>query len=152
MSYIGIDPGVAGGLAFIGESGIVVASRMPETDADLLELLREWGHSPRPFAVLEFVRSSPQMGVRSAFTFGRGYGAIRMALAAAAIPFAEVTPGKWQAAMGCRTKGDKHVTKRRAQELFPSVKVTNYVADALLLAAYCRIEHNQNNSWPLGYD
>ena len=36
------------------------------------------------------------------------------------------------------SKGDKNVTKRRAQELFPGARVTHAVADALLLAEYCR--------------
>jgi hypothetical protein len=34
------------------------------------------------------------------------------------------------------TKGDKNVSKRKAQELFPQIKVNHYIADALLIAAY----------------
>jgi len=40
--------------------------------------------------------------------------------------------------MGCMTKGDKNVSKRKAQELFPSMKVTHASADALLIAEYGR--------------
>jgi hypothetical protein len=40
--------------------------------------------------------------------------------------------------MSCLTKGDKNVTKSRAQELFPEVKVTHAIADALLIAEYGR--------------
>jgi hypothetical protein len=36
------------------------------------------------------------------------------------------------------TKGDKNVSKRRAQELFPQLKVTHATADALLIAEYGR--------------
>jgi hypothetical protein len=36
--------------------------------------------------------------------------------------------------MKCRTGGDKNISKARAQELFPRVKVTHKNADALLLA------------------
>ena len=61
-----------------------------------------------------------------------------MALIAAGIPFETVTPAKWQGAMGCRTKGDKNVTKRKAQDLFPGVKVTHAIADALLIAEWGR--------------
>ena len=78
------------------------------------------------------------MGVKSAFTFGQGFGHIEMALTAAGIPFERVSPQKWQKAMGCLTKGDKNVSKRRAQELFPHLKVTHATADALLIAAYGR--------------
>jgi hypothetical protein len=59
-----------------------------------------------------------------------------MALVASGIPFERVTPAKWQRELGCLTKGDKNVTKRKAQELFPDVKVTHANADALLLATW----------------
>ncbi len=77
-------------------------------------------------------------GVTSMFTFGMGYGGLRMALIAAAIPFVEVTPQSWQKAIGCLTQGDKNVSKAKAQQLFPTVKVTHAVADALLLAEWRR--------------
>jgi hypothetical protein len=59
-----------------------------------------------------------------------------MALTAAGIPFERVRPQKWQQAMGCMTKGDKNVSKRRAQELYPQLKITHATADALLIATY----------------
>ena len=61
-----------------------------------------------------------------------------MALCAATIPYEEVTPQKWQKALGCRTGGDKNVSKARAQALFPLQNITHAIADALLLAEYCR--------------
>lgn len=142
--YVGIDPGKGGGIAVLFEDGNVLNTiKMPQTEQDLLDALATLGFGVRSGsaparAVLERVSSSPQMGVVSAFTFGKGYGALRMALAATGIPFDEVTPGKWQQVMGCRTKGDKNVSKRRAQELFPHQKITHAIADALLLAEYCR--------------
>lgn len=140
MRYIGLDPGVGGGIAVLNSfGGLLKAVRMPQTDQDILACLSDGEGASEPArAALEFVRSSPQMGVVSAFTFGRGYGGLRMALVAQYIQFDEVRPQVWQKALGCLTKGDKHVTKARAQELFPHVKVTNYIADALLLAEYCR--------------
>jgi hypothetical protein len=59
-----------------------------------------------------------------------------MALTAAGIPFERVRPQAWQKAMGCMSKGDKNITKRKAQELFPQIKVTHATADALLIATY----------------
>lgn len=146
MIYIGIDPGKSGGIAAVWPNRMICrAERMPSTEGDVLALLTqlvdagmESGGDPGCFAVLERVASSPQMGVVSAFTFGQGYGALRMALHAAGIPFDAVTPGKWQQLMGCRSKGDKNVTKRRAQELWPRFAVTHATADALLLADYAR--------------
>ena len=122
MIYIGIDPGVGGGIAMINECGVVLtAMKMPATERDLLEGFNDAfiqgrvdGDRLRPCrAVLERVGASPQMGVVSAFTFGKGYGALLMALTAARIPFDQVAPAKWQQAMGCRSGGDKNVTKRR---------------------------------------
>lgn len=138
--YIGLDPGVSGGVAALDADGNARAvARMPETEADVLALLRSLSGR----AVLEFVRAMPRQGVSSTFKFGMGYGGLRMALVAAGIPFDEVTPLKWQRALGCLSKGDKNVTKRRAQELFPGVRVTHAISDALLLAEYCR-------RWSLG--
>jgi hypothetical protein len=144
MIFLGIDVGLAGGIAIIDScGGVLAAVRMPETDADLYRTLSGWTKSPElaaveARAVLEKVHSSPQMGVASAFSFGRGYGACRMALTATGIPFDEVTPFKWQRRLECLSGGDKNVTKARAQQLFPHVKVTHYIADALLLAEFCR--------------
>lgn len=134
--FIGIDPGKSGGMAIIDREGrYVAACRMPDSDSEVLDVFKAW---PSARAVLEFVRSSPQMGVASAFTFGCSYGALKMALAAAGVPYNEVTPLKWQRALGCLTKGDKNVSKARATQLFPGIKVTHAIGDALLLAEYCR--------------
>jgi len=145
MTTIGIDPGKNGGIAWI-QDGKPCVEKMPDTLQDLWELFREITYEisviddaiiPQHFhAYLEQVSSSPQMGVVSAFTFGRGYGNLEMALTAAGIPFERVRPQVWQKAMGCMSKGDKNVTKARAQELFPSLKITHSTADALLIASY----------------
>lgn len=136
--HIGIDPGLSGGIAFIPASGEPWAHKMPETDRDLIDLLRDSINLFDARATLEFVSSSPQMGVKSAFTFGEGYGRLQMALTALGVPYERVRPQAWQKAMGCLTKGDKNVSKRRAQELFPAIKVTHSIADALLIAEYAR--------------
>lgn len=140
--YIGIDPGQSGGIAVLHTNGCVLAAvKMPATDADLLTFLGAYNPikpKVRSYAMLELVRSSPQMGVTSAFTFGQGYGAVRMALLAESIRFCEVTPKKWQTAMRCLTGGNKNVSKDRAQKMFPRLTVTHALADALLLAEYCR--------------
>jgi len=136
--YIGIDPGLSGGVAFVPESGTPWAHKMPETDRDLIDLLRDSIRDMEARATLELVHSSPQMGVKSAFTFGEGYGRLQMALTALGVPYERVRPQAWQKAMGCLTKGDKNVSKRRAQELFPTLKVTHAIADALLIAEFLK--------------
>ena len=138
MAYIGVDPGAGGGLVALDPNGIVLSvARMPETERDVLDWLREWA-DPAGAAVIERVQPMPRSmcGVIGGFKLGCSYGKLLMALTAAGVPFAEVRPQKWQAAMGCMSRGDKNVTKRRAQQLFPGVKVTHATADALLLALW----------------
>jgi len=152
MLHIGIDPGVNGGIVFRDDSRVVCMAAMPKTDADVFALLTE--HQTRvPFcrAMIERVHSSPQMGVVSAFTFGRGVGALHMALHAAYIPFDEVSPRTWQKAMGVIYPKDstqtqrKNLAKARAQQLFPTEHITHATADALLLAEYCRLTWHSRN-------
>ena len=149
MITIGIDVGKSGGIAWIDETGKACVEKMPDTLKDLWELIEKdilhatgnlhFGNSTRNCkAYLEQISSSPQMGVVSAFTFGNGYGHLEMALTAAGIPFERVRPQVWQKAMGCLTKGDKNVSKRKAQELFPHLKITHATADACLIAEYGR--------------
>lgn len=140
---IGIDPGANGGIAWIDYNGKACVEKIPETLQDLWELLCDITSYPKSSidgrsykAYIEQVASSPQMGVVSAFSFGRGYGNLEMALTAAGIPFERVRPQVWQKALGCMTKGDKNVSKSKAQELFPDRKVTHATADALLIAYY----------------
>ena len=141
-TIIGVDPGANGGIAWITD-GKACVEKMPDTLQDLWELIRDITNHPRSSldgrkykAYIEQVSSSPQMGVVSAFSFGRGYGNLEMALTAAGVPFERVRPQVWQKALGCMTKGDKNVSKRKAQELFPDRKVTHATADALLIAYY----------------
>lgn len=139
MKSIGIDPGKLGALALLDDDGrLLDIVKMPATERDLLDVLRDFKAQGADRAYLERVHSSPQMGVVSAFTFGQGYGSLRTALAAIEIPFDEVLPSRWQATMKCRTKGNKNVTKRRAQELWPGEKIPHWKADALLLAEFGR--------------
>lgn len=150
MIFIGIDPGKHGGVAVVDEIGNVIAvDPIPETDSDLFELLfnhkaaADADHDP-VFAVLECVRSSPQMGVKSAFTFGCVYGAVKMALTAARIPCDEAVPRRWQPVVGvvyppkATYTARKNISKARAQQVFPGHRITHATADALLIAEYCR--------------
>jgi hypothetical protein len=149
MTIIGIDPGTNGGIAWITD-GKPCVEKMPNTLQDLWDLIQDIRTAASPplgvgetkaMAYLEQVHSSPQMGVVSAFTFGNGFGHLEMALTAAGIPFTRVRPQVWQKELGCLTKGDKNISKRKAQELFPSMKVNHYVADALLIAEYGTKQH-----------
>lgn len=145
--FLGIDPGGSGGFAILDRKGAVVdASKMPETESDVNEYVREFAPRIR-MAMIEAVHSMPKQGVASSFTFGKNYGGLRMALIAHGVPFVAITPQAWQKDMGCilpthsgqrRGTEKKNHAKARAQELFPAQKITHAVADALLIAEYLR--------------
>ena len=142
MTTIGIDAGKNGGIAWIAD-GKACVEKMPDTLQDLWELVQDiqranviWPDRTPCRAYIEQVASSPQMGVKSAFSFGQGFGHLEMALTASGISFERIRPQVWQKSLGCMTGGDKNITKRRAQELFPQLKITHATADALLIAYY----------------
>lgn len=136
-TYIGIDPGKSGSIAFINKDNYWTV-KLSEPLADVIELLQDAKAFGPCLAIIEQVHSSPQMGVKSAFTFGQSFGQLEGMLTALKIPFDRVRPQVWQKAMSCMSKGDKNVTKRKAQELFPDIKITHANADALLIAEYNR--------------
>lgn len=140
MIYIGIDPGKNGAAALLNHEGVLMKTLLfkDSTLHDKAETFSEWRNfdDGGVVAMIEKVASSPQMGVCSAFTFGRGYGEILGILAALRIPYKTVAPGVWQRAMGCLSKGDKNITKAAAQRLYPDVKITHSNADAILIGRY----------------
>lgn len=145
MIYIGIDPGKNGAIVAIhqtrlGRSRVVLAEPMPDSLDGILRALSlaQGLHAPKVRAFLEDVHSMPGQGVVSSFTFGRGLGHLEMALTAYSIDYKMVAPQVWQRVMNCKTAGDKNVTKRLAQKLFPKLTVTHAIADALLIAEYNR--------------
>ena len=140
-NFIGIDPGKAGGIAIITPNK-VEAYAIPETEKDLFDILDSI-HFPRTFTLIEKVHSAPGQGVASVFTFGRGYGFLRGCLIGIGLPFDEISPLSWQTALKCKSGGDKNVTKAKAQQLFPHLKITHKTADSLLIAEYNRKFYNK---------
>lgn len=160
--YLGIDPGAGGGIAVLMHTYVrggpafessVSAVSMPPTLGDIWQQLGSCGNHTKSlwstFAVIEkvggFLRTEAPNPGSAMFKFGVSYGSLLMALTAAGVPYEEVTPQRWQKALGVpsRKKGEtkgglKNRLKARAQQLFPSEKVTLATADALLLAEYCR--------------
>lgn len=151
--FLGIDPGQSGGIAYISEDGkLLQATKMGDTEADTLSLLVFPGLKR---AMLEHTHAMPAVdwksppcshcgqrkiirGVNALGSFMENFGVLRGFLIASKIPFETTTPLTWQRYMHCLTKGDKNVSKARAQELFPGVRVTHATADAILICEYGR--------------
>lgn len=157
MNYLGIDPGSSSGcLTYVSDSGEVSCLKMQgATLNDIWLFVDSVARDPgSAFAIIEEVHAMPGQGVTSTFSFGQNYGSLLMALTAARIPYEVVRPIVWQRALGVAPtraqKGASEVQKARlrrehklklrakAEQLFPEVKMTNYKADALLLAEYGR--------------
>ncbi len=156
--FIGIDPGASGGLVAVHGNGLVDCDKMPSSEGGIWDWMIK--HS-RPafsdlqtFALIEKVQGHMGGGQggkgdtgHTRFKFGQSYGSLRMALVAAAIPFDEVTPQAWQKAVGVRrVKGEADSSWKgrlavKARQLFPRLKVTLAVSDALLIAWHCRQQH-----------
>lgn len=151
--YLGIDPGVSGGLAWLSmdsQGGCTYkAVRMPRTFNGILDWFRQVSGSFIPrVAMIEKVGgyiSGSGGNIGSAmFEFGKSYGSLLMALTVIEIPFDEVHPLTWQGAYSLSPrkglgKGErKSELKGIAQQLFPREKVTLATADAFLIAEYCR--------------
>lgn len=137
---LGIDPGWSGGSAVLDMADGQIAgvqSFAGLTEGDIISIIRGCLIIPdsKPVCYLESVHAMPKQGVSSSFKFGMIYGLLR-GLVIGECRVIDVTPQKWQKALGCLTHGDKNVSKAKAQQLFPGVKVTHGNADALLIAYY----------------
>ena len=143
MRILGIDPGHSGGFALVGDD------KKPETytfakktEWDTMSAIRS-ALEFVDFAVIERVHAFPGQGVSSTFKFGRHYGFLRGVLTTCGIPWDDVSPATWQRSLRCLTKGDKNVTKSKAQQLWPGLIITHAIADALLIAEWGRREREQ---------
>lgn len=135
----GIDPGKNGAVSFLLDSGEVIESfeYAKYTEHELAEALGRYGPKISK-TYLEFASSRPGQGVKSVFSFGTNYGFWRGLLTALKIPYEIVTPGTWQRSLKCLSKGNKNITKAKAQQLFPASKITHAIADSLLIAEFGR--------------
>ena len=153
---MGVDPGASGGLVCI-KSDLVVSTAMPGTDVEVLDWFVKVSTDCECVACIEKVggymgggemcplckqRKNLSPG-STMFSFGEGYGGIKMAMLAAGIKYEEVHPNTWQ--KDFVGKGDKKTLKQRlkqaANDLFPGLRATLKTADAMLLAEYCRRRH-----------
>lgn len=81
------------------------------------EILLPVTHANRRIGVLERVSAMPRDGVAGAFSFGQGYGALRMALVGHGYEDRLVTPVTWKKHF--RLSRDKGVSRSYACSRFP---------------------------------
>ena len=150
--YVGIDPGVSGGIACI-TSDELFAIKCPSTIADMndkVEAVVNVAHHTgyKVYATIEAVHSMPKQGVASVFKFGKNYGEWLGILSANKIPYTQVSPQKWMKIFGSMPKEKKdrknHI-KHLAQQRYPDNKITLATSDSILIAEYCRYTTLTNN-------
>lgn len=130
--YAGADPGLSGAIAFFEpvNAGKLVIYDMPtlpirrndkdKRDIDL-KLLARIVEPYGPFvarALVEQVNAMPDQGITSAFTFGRAFGTLEMALAFAGMPIEYIAPVKWKRMYGLSS--DKDASRALAILRFPN--------------------------------
>lgn len=137
--YCGVDIGGNGAIAFVNKDCTKYFDLRfnPNEEKDLINELYNY-KDDIVMCVVEQVHSMPGQGVSSSFKFGNNAGWWRGVLMSLNIPFEYATPQKWQKELSCLTKGDKNITKQKASEMFPNVKIIHATADAYLIAKYCR--------------
>ena len=156
---IGIDPGLAGGIAILDgddtEVHIMPTLKDPRGRGktinthrivEIIEGTLKEG-LPRPHVVIEAQRPMPQQGVRSMFSLGKGSGVVEGVCAALRLPCEFVDARQWQKAMfaGIPHRDTKAAAILKAKQLYPNVsllatdrcrKAHDGLADALLIATY----------------
>ena len=73
FAFIGIDPGVSGGVCAIEGLSYTVC-KCPATVGDMAEVLRPYRERKDALVVIESVHSMPGQGVASTFKFGKNFG------------------------------------------------------------------------------
>ena len=155
MRYIGIDPGLDGGVAILETDENPQVFVMPvkptgkgrEVNVNTI-VCEGWLHSVTG-VVIERQQCYPKQGGKSNYTIGYNYGKLIALLEAEAVPFEVVAPKEWQREFGI--SGAKGDTKKQAAlvaaRLFPCVELRatercrvphSGKVDALLIAEYGR--------------
>lgn len=135
MCSIGIDPGKSGAAACICD-GLLKWVAPFKGD---IKNCRKIKYS-KVIYFIERVTASPNMGVVSAFTFGKWAEAVESTAYHSGSAYHMVRPQVWQNAIGVFSGGDKKKLYEHAQRLFPAeyaAKMFNKESsDAVLIAYY----------------
>tara|TARA_R100001015_G_C4614144_1_gene169942 strand:+ start:54 stop:560 length:507 start_codon:yes stop_codon:yes gene_type:complete len=150
--FIGIDPGKNGGIAILNDiTGEEVAFRCPKKPDDMFVLFAAGvdGSSENVDCFVEFVHAFPGQGVVSTFSFGQNLGQWEGVIASQEVDINFVNPRKWMEHYSVPPRLQKKDRKRFlrdiAEKLFPNLKMTFNISDALLIANYGRELYYKEN-------
>lgn len=139
---VAIDPGVNGGIALLDRDGVVQVQKMPGTDIDVVSFLVEVSNTAKEVDC--YLEEPPLYAGKNipGSAIGKlmwNTGVLYGAAVCLGWKMHRIRPAIWQKAHTCGTKGElsstawKNKLKARAAELFPTVDVTLWNADALLI-------------------
>lgn len=149
MIYIGIDPGMDGGLAAVGSKFIDIkpmptisgsdkgTKRMLDVDGIIKWIYKvtakELGitevsgsidtRSTIKMVVLEKVHSMPGQGVASMFSFGQTYGMLQGIIRTLQLPMVLVPPQTWKKVILEGTQKDKGAAIQYNRQLYPTISL-----------------------------
>lgn len=162
---IAIDPGANGGIAIYRLECPIKTVKMPKTLEELKNYIEYWQGISRPLVFIEKLSVRPDdisLGVGGA-NMGKlfriqkmiaNYEQLKTTIELLGIPFVLVHPMKWQNALKLRVKGEEKAKRKArykdvAQDNYPTVKVTMWNADALLIMHFGRLALQSMTDWVL---
>ena len=146
--FIGIDPGKSGGCGMIlVEDGIETSMswKFPKDvsnlSCQLMSAIPESFGMDKIHTMIEHVHAFPKQGSVSTFSFGQNLGQWEGTLHANEFDFEYINPKQWiywyDIKPGLDKKERKRILLEKAKDLFPNMKITFNVSDAMLIANYC---------------
>jgi crossover junction endodeoxyribonuclease RuvC len=149
MIYVGIDPGLKGGVSFVDNYGSMVSMPMPDFQ-ELKFVLRAWQADFKiKHIFLEKAQAMPKQGVVSMFNYGCHFGMLQGLILTEGYPLTLVTPQEWQKEMfkGATAKKAKEKALQIVRRLFPKEQFLGSIRakrshdgmiDSVLIAECCR--------------
>ena len=167
---IAVDPGLSGGIAIYGRSGVGCA-KMPvkeikkgskvsrETDIEeLAKILSQQKQDYTPIVFIEKVQgwiSDTDQNQGKRFRIQKmlaNYEALKTAIIMSQIPLVEVIPRTWQTYLGLVIKGMEKDDRKRmylkaAKEYYPEQNVAGWNGDALCILQFGRMKLQFDPDW-----
>ena len=149
FKYIGIDPGISGGIAVIDEKNEIKAYKCPRSSDDMALLFQMCiGNTPpeKIRLVMERVWARPTNAVRAAFSYGVNYGQWLGITATHEVIMNTTLPLEWIQWVGCPKALKKNIRKKMVKgkgnrALSINQKSTLATSDAILITHYAKEEY-----------
>lgn len=126
MDFIGIDPGLKGGIARLSQQGrLIELESMPVSIQSKYNLFKTFNKEDKIY--VEKVSSRPTDSRRGSFTFGKHIGELHTILSILGLPFVLVGPKDWQLFFQLKRepKESKYGYKKRLLERAKSHRETS---------------------------